>query len=491
MLHNKLNEAENACVERLRAIGAAEPVITNFLRLHQLVSSGTTGIINDNEIEPVGEIPNLVTLQYDKNVQESGLNALPQLVVCKLNGGLGTSMGLRQAKSLLHVREDPKLGRRISFNEINARQILALEGAEVPFINMVSFNTAKDVNEDLRRSELEPARLLFLQQNMHPKILADSLLPATHSDDSLCWNPPGHGDFFPAFFSSGLLQNLINQGKRYLFVSNADNLAASPDMTILGYFTSRNLPFLCEVTRRTPSDRKGGHLARRKSDSRLILREAAQAPSDAQGNHTGDFQDIARHFCFNINSIWIDLQALQKVVAAHGGILPLPLIRNKKTLDPRDPNSPSVYQLETAIGAAIELFDGAELLEVDRERFAPVKTTSDLLLVLSNCFELDRESTLRPLIAPLPQVSLCDRYRMIDDFEKLIKEVPRFESPESFSIAGNFKLEKQLAISGRVELRDDRSDKSHPIVLPEKYHKLTDASLVVSDSGILVSEIPW
>lgn len=183
------------------------------------------------------------------------------------------------------------------FNEVNAQQVKLLSEEAVPFINMVSFSTVKDVTEDLQKSYLLPSQKFFLNQNIHPKIMADSLMPARLEDDTLCWNPPGHGDFYEVFYSSGMLELFLKAGKRYLFVSNADNLSAYPNISILNYIAAKQVPFLCEVTRRTLADRKGGHLARRRIDGRLILREAAQAPVDEHGI-VGDFQDIERHRCF-------------------------------------------------------------------------------------------------------------------------------------------------------------------------------------------------
>jgi UDP-N-acetylglucosamine pyrophosphorylase len=139
-----------------------------------------------------------------------------------------------------------------------------------------------------------------------------------------------------------------------------------------------------EVTRRTASDRKGGHLCTDRSTGRLVLRESAQCPEA----DSGAFQDIDRHRYFNTNNLWVDLAALRRALDERDGILPLPVIHNRKTVDPRDPASTPVLQLETAMGAAIGCFDGATALEVPRSRFAPVKSTSDLLALRSDAYEL-------------------------------------------------------------------------------------------------------
>lgn len=481
---NKLSsESQKACSKRLESIEASPALIKNFLRLHALVESGTTGVIPDQSIDSLTQIPKLEEIESRADLPDIGKRLISKLVVCKLNGGLGTSMGLKSAKSLLHVRFDKVLNRRLSFNELNARQIELLSEEPVPFMNMVSFSTAKDVAADLEKCNLSASQKVFLNQNIHPKVLVDTLMPAVHEDDSMCWNPPGHGDFFEVFYSSGLLDSFISEGKRYLFVSNADNLSASPSATILNYIAAKKVPFLCEVTRRTLADRKGGHLARRKSDGRVVLREAAQAPVDEHGVIVGDFQDIERHSCFNINSIWIDLLELKRVLTENDGILPLALIRNQKTLDPRESKSAQVFQIETALGAAIEFFEGAELIEVGRDRFAPVKTSSDLLLVLSDCFELNEKGTLYPKVTPLPHITLSSEYRLIDDFEALISAVPSLISAKSFSVSGNIKISHPLSIIGSVALVDVRKDRSTPLVLGAEHRRLANVRVELSEEG--------
>ena len=126
-----------------------------------------------------------------------------------------------------------------------------------------------------------------------------------------------------------------------------------------------------EVADRTAADRKGGHLAQRLSDGRLVLRESAQCP-DADMDA---FQDIERHRYFNTNNLWIHLPSLRECLAEHDGVMGLPMIRNSKTLDPRDASSPKVYQLETAMGAAIAAFESAGALRVPR---SPVRAGQDV-----------------------------------------------------------------------------------------------------------------
>jgi len=248
-----------------------------------------------------------------------------------------------------------------------------------------------------------------------------------------------------------LLDRLLASGKRYLFVSNSDNLGATLDMRLLTFFARSGAPFLMEVTARTPADRKGGHLARRKGDGRLLLRESAQCPDQDMDA----FQDIKRHRFFNTNNLWIRLTALRAELDRGNGLLPLPLIRNEKTIDPRDKATPKVFQLETAMGAAIECFEGAAAIQVPRDRFAPVKSTADLLSVRSDAYELDSEFRLRLIPdrnGTPPVVKLEDRYKLADRFEELVLEgVPSLARCRSLTVEGDLKFGPGVVIVGDVK----------------------------------------
>ena len=151
---------------------------------------------------------------------------------------------------------------------------------------------------------------------------------------------------------------------------------------------------MMEVTDRTEADRKGGHIARKGGG--YVLRETAQTPDE----DLDALQDIGRHRYVNTNNLWVDLQALKAVLDERDGVLGLPLIVNKKTVDPGDKSSPEVYQLETAMGAAVGVFEGARPLRVPRTRFSPVKTTEDLLALRSDAYVLRRGRAGRARRAP-------------------------------------------------------------------------------------------
>ena len=450
-----------ACMLVMQGAGLPSSVTGTFARLFDLMACGATGEITEEEIEPVHDLALYEELISHERYLSGGEKALRQLVVCKLNGGLGTGMGLEAAKSLLVVKDG------LSFNEINARQVEFYSrkvGIAIPFINMTSFSTDEDIRTFARKfSHLSAGFPATFVQHKHPKVYADSLAPACEKRDELNWSPPGHGDIYAALVSSGLLEKLLSAGKRYLFVSNADNTGAAPDAAILGYIAEHAIPFLMEVALRTPMDSKGGHLARRKRDGRLILREGAQAPKDERGEPIADFQDVKKYRYFNTNSLWIDLKALRRVLDENNGIFPLPLIRNEKTVDPRNPQSRRVYQIETAMGAAIEVFDGARALVVPRLRFAPVKANNDLLVVRSDVYELCQDGRIFVTAARKskqpPVVRLDPKYyKLIDDFEERFRVIPSLKNADTLKVEGNIVFDHPIALSGDVEIIDGRPE---------------------------------
>jgi UDP-N-acetylglucosamine pyrophosphorylase len=425
----------------------AESSIRSFLAAAHRVRQGERGWLPESSLHPVDSLPHLDPLpKADADASPD----LSRLAVIKLNGGLGTSMGLDRAKSLLPIRENQ------SFLDFIARQILHLRGSRSTpaFYLMNSFSTQADSLAALHRhphlaTEGEP--LDFLQSKV-PKLDAESLLPASWPPDpDLEWCPPGHGDLYPAVVGTGLLQRLRTRGIDLLFVSNADNLGATVDLRILHYFARSELSFLMEVAHRTPADRKGGHVARRRDSGRLLLRESAQVPKEDETA----FQNIDRHRFFNTNNLWIRLDHLEAAWHANGGAFPLPLITNAKSVDPKRASSPRVLQLESAMGAAIECFENAGALIVGRQRFAPVKTTADLLALRSDAYivtsdhrlELDPQRAGQP-----PHITLDpEHYRVLADFEAAFAQgIPSLVACETLTVSGPVHFTAGVICQGRV-----------------------------------------
>jgi UTP--glucose-1-phosphate uridylyltransferase len=431
-----------ASVEKMRREGVGEAAVEAFADAYERLRRGETGVLAEGELEPVDELPDADQLNDDDAAQ-----ALDRAVVLKLNGGLGTSMGMTRAKSLLEVKDG------LSFLDIIARQVLEQRratGARLPLVLMHSFATRDDSLAALERHpDIASDVPLDFVQNKVPKLRAEGLQPADWPDDpDLEWAPPGHGDVYTALVTSGMLDTLLEHGYRYAFVSNADNLAAVLDPRILAWVAREEIPFVMEVADRTEADRKGGHLARRR-DGGLLLREIAQTPDE----DVDAFQDIERHRFFNTNTLWVDLEALHATLE-RDGVLGLPMIVNRKTVDPGDPASPAVIQLETAMGAAIDVFDGARALRVPRRRFAPVKTTDDLLALRSDAYVLTERAQLELAEgrdAP-PLVALdSDHFKLVGDFEeRFASGPPSLAACERLTVVGDVAFGADVTVRGAV-----------------------------------------
>ena len=428
---------------RMQAEGLPPVFIDTFAYYYELLLKGETGLIPEGDIRPVESLPDAEKLP--DSLLAVGEAARKKTAVIKLNGGLGTSMGLENAKSLLPIKGD------LTFLDIIARQSIQT-GA--PLILMNSFATESDSIELLEKYDDLPNDLpLSFVQHKEPKVLQADLSPAEWPPDpQLEWCPPGHGDIYAALVTSGTLAALLDAGYEYVFVANADNLGAVLDGRILGYFAQNNFPFMMEVADRTEMDKKGGHLAQR-PDGQLILRESAQCPDDDMAA----FQDIARHKYFNTNNLWINLPALQRVLDEQDNMLHLPMIRNSKTVDPRDPESPAVYQLETAMGSAIAVFEGAAALRVPRSRFAPVKKTDDLLAVRSDAYLLTDDAHVIPHPArPVDSLTVeldAAHYKFVSDLDARFPDgPPSLLECEKLSIEGDFVFGADVVCRGVVEL---------------------------------------
>jgi UTP--glucose-1-phosphate uridylyltransferase len=428
---------------RMAAAQLPPVFVASFARYYDLLRLGHTGLVPEADITPVADLPDAAALAPEMG--EVGRAVLSRVVMIKLNGGLGTSMGLQCAKSLLVVKDG------LTFLDVIARQAI---DAGVPLVLMNSFATETDALSALARyPDLAGSVAPSFLQHKEPKIVRADLSPAIWpANPDLEWCPPGHGDLYAALLTSGTLQALLHAGRDYAFVSNADNLGASIDPHILGHFHTNRTPFLMEVADRTEMDRKGGHLARA-SDGRLVLRESAQCPPADQGA----FQDVERHRYFNTNNLWINLRVLAEVLEARDHHLGLPLICNAKTVDPRDPLSTPVWQLETAMGAAIGVFPDACALRVPRERFAPVKTTEDLLAVRSDAYVLTADQRIVP--SPLRRAGPLrvdldpTHYRFVTDLdERFPHGAPSLVECRECRIVGDFRFGRDVRFSGSVSL---------------------------------------
>ena len=447
--YNAAMSSFDAIEKKMRGVGLSDAAIGAFRHSVNVLESKQSMMIPEADIVPAEGVAEWDALVAATPEADAAL--LAQAVMIKLNGGLGTGMGLQKAKSLLEIKPG------VTFLDVIVRQVRHLReqaGYPVSLLLMNSFSTGADTMAHLAQYAAEgfadPQQVEMIQ-NRVPKLLTDTLEPVQFpANPDLEWCPPGHGDIYPALVGSGWLDKLLAAGVKYAFVSNSDNLGAQPDTRFLRWFAESGVPFVMEVTRRTEADKKGGHLATRKTDGQPLLREIAQCP-DAD---VADFQDINKHRYFNTNNLWIRLDVLKDLLNANDGVLPLPVIRNTKTVDPRDAATPQVYQLETAMGAAIQCFPGAKAVCVPRTRFFPVKTCSDLLLLRSDAVEIT-DTGLMALapeckgVAPIVQLD-SKLYKLVDSLDAL--GVPSLKHVSKLTVTGPHHFADGEPLSGEVSV---------------------------------------
>lgn len=442
--------------EKMKKEGLNEAAIAAFKYNYGVLVSGANTMIPESALEAVDSVPDYASLPSD-----GGAELLDKTVVLKLNGGLGTGMGLDKAKSLLEVSGGK------TFLDLIAMQTASFKetyGKDVKFMLMNSFSTSADTLTALSKyPNLGTGSDLEFVQNKAPKVTESDLTPASWAacpDNE--WCPPGHGDLYPAMLGSGTLDKLLSKGYKYMFVSNSDNLGATMDLKILKYFADSGAPFMMEVATRTDADKKGGHLAKDVKTKGLLLRESAQCPDEDEKA----FQDVSKYKFFNTNNLWVDLPALKGIFDKNGGAIPLPVMKNGKTVDPRDKASTKVLQLETAMGAAISSFEGAIALCIPRTRFAPVKTTNDLLALRSDAYVLTPDCRIQLADARdgvPPNIKLDGAYKFVDALETLIPNgPPSLIGCSKLVIEGKVSFAAGVVIKGDVTIKNAGDKKEVP-----------------------------
>jgi UTP--glucose-1-phosphate uridylyltransferase len=443
-------EAEDhlpAFIEKMQHEGLQPLVIETFAYYYNKVLTGETGQVYDREIQPV-EAREIEDYKNLNKYAATGQGAFKHSVKIVLNGGLGTTMGLTGPKSLIEAKNGK------TFLEIILKQVES-SGAQLALMN--SFSTQDATQAALSKLKPSPTPLQFIQHKF-PKIRQQDLAPATWPQNpEMEWNPPGHGDVFTALKTSGMLKHLLKNGIQYAFIHNLDNLGARMEESLLGYFVEHGFSFMMEVAEKTPADIKGGHLARH-HNGRLLLREAAQCPRD----EIAAFQDIRRYGFFNTNNIWINLESL-KALFEKEKTARLPMILNPKTVDPTNESSPPVFQIETAMGAAISLFKNTAAVRVPRSRFFPVKSCNDLLALRSDCYVLGERNNLKinpkrlsTNRAETIKIKLDPNfYGKIDLLEERFKKgLPSLVNCDSLNIEGDVYFEGDVTIKDSVSINN-------------------------------------
>ena len=227
-------------IEKMRLADLNQASIRAFQRAYEQLCRGDDVKISEGSIEPVFELNDYEDLPRCNH--EELINSLRQTVLIKLNGGMGTGMRLDKVKSLLPVRKG------LNFLDIIVNQLSYLRSyycEDLRFLLMNSFSTSDDTKSYLLKyPELGNPENIELMQNRVPKINADTLDAVNFPDSrKLEWCPPGHGDVYASLLGTGLLDSLLDEGIRFAFISNSDNLGATLDFEILNIFRRQGLHF--------------------------------------------------------------------------------------------------------------------------------------------------------------------------------------------------------------------------------------------------------
>jgi len=414
--------------------------IPGILRLYSRFLKNRKRVIDWKKIRPP---PNEMVVSYkditdcpEARRQELG----KKLAVLKLNGGLGTTMGCTGPKSAIEVRND------LTFLDLTVQQIKDLNQVNrtnVPLILMNSFNTHRETEKIIKKYADSKVDVKTFNQSRHPRILKETLLPAPDKleGDSADWYPPGHGDVYYSLLSSGLLKQLLDEGREYLFISNVDNLGATVDFKILNMMHEQKCEYVMEVTDKTRADVKGGTLIEYEGHAKLL--EIAQVPADK----VEEFKSIKKFKIFNTNNLWVNLRAIDRVLK-EGSLDDIDIIINPKT-----EKGKAILQLEIAAGAAIQYFRNARGINVPRSRFLPVKSTSDLFVVQSNLYSLEHgELVMSPQRAfpTVPLVKLGDNFKKVSDYMSRLRGIPDILELDQLTVSGDVTFGAYVVLKGTV-----------------------------------------
>ena len=162
-------------LEAMESRGLGEVARKVFEHYYRQVESGAQGLVPESTIDPLIDLPDLGDQRFDELTRRA---ALAQVAVVKLNGGLGTSMGMTGPKTALAVRGE------LTFLDVIAAQVLAQRArydVDLPLLLMNSFRTREVSLGILDRYPSLPVRGLPLDflQNAEPKLRADDLLPVS------------------------------------------------------------------------------------------------------------------------------------------------------------------------------------------------------------------------------------------------------------------------------------------------------------------------
>lgn len=436
--------------ETMNTAGLSDSFIADFIQKVDAVRNGETGMVRWEEVGDLDPNADEISLEEIHSSYPLDRALLSKLVVIKLNGGLGTSMGLDKAKSLIPIKGT------LSFLSVMSKQIEFLRtkfGIEVPLLFMDSYNTQEDSQKELKLNGFKQTlRSSFLQHKV-PRLDAKTYAPIQSKVEKDNWCPPGHGDIYFTMMEEGILDELLNKGFEIAFLSNGDNLGATVDPQIVSYLLKENIHFAMEMTPKTLADKKGGAIYRKLVGGKMTqyeLLETAQVPKE----YEHEFSGLGKFRTFSTNNLWINLRALKE--RFNQGNFSLSLIVNPKQVDGKD-----IIQLETAMGSAVGNFSKFKGIIIPRDRFAPVKKTEDYLIRRSDAYVLNEDFSLTMAKERKEKglgevlVSLDEKhYKKIQQFDALFVSLPSLLYCEELVVEGEVLFDVPVTIKGKVKFQN-------------------------------------
>ncbi|KAI0320904.1 UTP--glucose-1-phosphate uridylyltransferase-domain-containing protein [Amylostereum chailletii] len=371
--------------------------------------------------------------------------ALNRLAVLKVNGGLGTSMGMTGAKSALEVKDD------MTFLDLTVRQIEHLNTThkvDVPLILMTSFNTHDDTLRIIKKYANQQLRITTFNQSRYPRIFKETLLPCPKSsgDDKKNWYPPGHGDLYNALLHSGVLDQLIADGKEYLFVSNSDNLGAVVDQGILQHMIDSQAEFIMEVTDKTKADIKGGTLVDYEGSIRLL--EVAQVPSEHMEDFKSGMTGAKSALEVKDDMAFLDLtvRQIEHLNTTEKVDVPLILMTSFNTHE----DTLRIIKKYANQQLRITTFNQSRYPRILKETLLPApKSAND---DKKNWYPPGHGDLYNALLhsGTTPVIKLGDHFKKIQQFQKRFKKIPKILELDHLTVTGDVYFGRNVTLRGTV-----------------------------------------
>uniref|UniRef100_H3AA09 UTP--glucose-1-phosphate uridylyltransferase n=1 Tax=Latimeria chalumnae TaxID=7897 RepID=H3AA09_LATCH len=370
---------------------------------------------------------------------------LKKLVVLKLNEGLGNDLGCKGPKSLICVRNESTL---LDLTVQQIENLNNLHRSDIPLVLMNSSDTQEATKKILQEYAHSTVHIHTFNQSSYPWVNKESMHSkaegwSTSKKETEKWCPPRHCDIYTSFCHSGLLQQFLSEGKKYVFISNGDNIGATIDLHILNYLLNHTIngkhcEFLVEVIDKIHADLK---------DRKLIQDEKKLKDTQVPKVHMEDFTVAPEFKFFNTSNLWISLEALQRVHERE--TVQAPSLGDSVAIN----QGKNEIQLKKAIGMSIKSFDNAVGINVPHTRFLPINTTSDLLLVMSNlycleqgCLHLNEKREFKTV----PLVKLGTFFSKVQDFLQRFESIPDLLELDHLTVSGDVTFGKDVILKGTV-----------------------------------------